>query len=180
MATCSQPTTSLGFVTLTIYNPMCLPIEGGTWGPPFWVTTSLSIPICRGGLCPFWKFAKKGLVKNCTTWFLKSCLLHLFVLGDWSDIEMHTHQNIGTSQSFCKSCDMQPTHHFSWIWHFWPCIYPCPPFTGGAWVPPLGLNLQIHQNRGEDYVHFENLLKRVWSKIAQPGFCNLVCCTSLY
>ena len=53
LVTCSQPTTSLGFVTLTIYNPMCLPIEGGTWGPPFWVTTSLSIPICRGGLCPF-------------------------------------------------------------------------------------------------------------------------------
>ena len=132
---------------LTIYKPMP-PLYRGGMGFPLGSPPDNPTKM-RAGLCPFWKFAKKGLVKNCTTWFLQSCFLHIFVLGDWSDTWLHTHQNIGIGLSFLKFCDMQPTHHFSWICNFGPCIYPCPPpIQGGHGVPPWGKIWQSNKNEG--------------------------------
>ena len=71
----------------------------------------------------------------------------------------HTHQNIGTIQSFFKYSDMQQTHHFSSICNFWPCINPCAPHRG-ALLSPSAHSLKSIHNRWGTYVHFENLLNK--------------------
>ena len=113
--------------------------RGGAHGVPLFEWPPVSPYLYAGeDYVHFENLLKKGLVKNCTTWFLKSCFLHLFVLGDWSD---NFATNLSQHGHYPFNCQLTSTcsQHTTSLGFVTLTIYNpmCLPIEGGTWGPPF-------------------------------------------